>query len=138
MPTRKGTVNTRAGLPGIVEDPVFVDAGYVMPRVIEGAVWDSGQGVTAVVDIEIVDKRAIARRVEIDSTEGVSSTTLRKIPVRDVVATACLNELWKVGPDDGGAFAISKPGRADADEVRRIVQALVGYNPDTDREGVRR
>jgi hypothetical protein len=138
MPKQKGTVNTHEGLPGVIEDPVFVDAGYVMPRTIEGAVWDAGQGLTAVIDIEIVDKRALARRVEITSAEGVSSTTLRKVPVRDIVATACLNELWKVAPGDDGALAPWKPERSDAEEVRRIVQALVGYNPDTEKPGVRR
>jgi hypothetical protein len=137
MPKQMGTVNTREGLPGLI-DAVFVDAGYVMPRTIEGAVWDGEEGLTAVVDIEIVDKRALARRVAITSADGVSSTTLRKIPVRDIVATACLNELWKVRPGDDGQLAPWKPERGDADEVRRIIQGLVGYSPDTEKPGVRR
>jgi hypothetical protein len=107
-----------------------------LPRKFE-AKYEEG-GLRVWIEIQIVDNHALARKVVITADAGVSSTTLRKIPVRDIMATGCLNELWKVSPGDDGALAVWKPERADADEVRRIVQSLVGYKPDPEKSGVSR
>jgi hypothetical protein len=128
MAKRKGTVRTRAGLPRMIEDPVFVAAGYGLPRKFETEY--QGDGLRVWIEIQVLDNHAIARKVVITADAGISSTSLRKIPVRDIMASGCLDALWKVAPDEEGALAIWKPEKSDGDEVRRIVQSLVRYNPD--------
>jgi hypothetical protein len=88
------------------------------------------------VEIDVVEGRARARRVEVetDNPRGVGWTALAKIPVRNIVATAVLDSLWKTVPDEEGVPNIVPMGSGDADAAREVVQAAVGYHPKPIRE----
>ena len=112
----------------------FLDDGYAVERVFTvHALRPDGE---VVIDVEIEDKRARARRVSVstDSIRGVSSTTLRSVPIRDIVATGItwvLHRIDSVADDslkDGFNEPVylsvqPDPQPADVEAVRR----LVGY-----------
>jgi DNA polymerase elongation subunit (family B) len=85
------------------------------------------------VEVEVVDpKHAIAKRVAIEKEDGVSSTALREIDLRNIVATACLEVLRRVEFDKDGLWH-ETPEKAEPDEVRQIVLDLVGYVREPDK-----
>jgi hypothetical protein len=85
------------------------------------------------VRIEGDPARAHTRELIVRSSQvgGVSSTTLRKIPVRDIVGTGCLLHLHRARTDPDGRISLMRIGGEQdldvVDEIRRIVQELVGY-----------
>jgi hypothetical protein len=124
----RGSVRTSYELPEWF-DPILVAPGYVMARHFT-ARWTAPTGARVEVAVEVVDpKHAVAKRVAIEKEGGVSSTSLREIDLRNIIATACLDALWAVEFDKDGRWHAA-PDRAQPDEVRRIVLHLVGYVRD--------
>jgi hypothetical protein len=119
---RPEPVAARASVPTPV---VFVAEGYAVPRAFV-AHDELADGTAVDIDVEIEEKRAIARRVVLANDGGVSSTALRKVTIRDTIATGCLARLQqaKVQPDSTVEWVAANP--ADA-EVRKVVQRLVRY-----------
>jgi hypothetical protein len=115
-----------------------VAPGYMLPRELH-ADADLSDGVRAEVEIAVVDGRAIARKVAVEVAGGVNAAALRRVPVRDILATAALTALMHVEPQPDGSFRAIEVGRAveagqaQVDEVRQIVQRLVGYEPNLER-----
>jgi hypothetical protein len=91
-----------------------------------------GVRIWLVVQIEDGPPRARTRTVNVSSDQkgGVSSTTLRQVPIREIVAEGCLHALHRRQAQPDGTIALvrfNQQGTADMDEVARIVQELVGY-----------
>jgi hypothetical protein len=104
--------------------------GWAIPR--EGrADAELPGGLLVHIEIEVEEGHARARSVTVstENPHGVGWRALSQIPARDIVATAILDGLMKAGPGDEGAVQLLPPGRADADQLREVVQAAVGYRP---------
>jgi hypothetical protein len=116
-------VTTRFG-PGTA--PVPAGEGFaVQPRFTVAGKID-GFTVEIEVVIEGGPPKARARRVavESDTPRGVSSTNLRRVPIRDMVGDGLLSVLMRVELLEKGAKLTPAP-RDEA--TRRAVEALVGY-----------
>jgi hypothetical protein len=123
----------------------FPRDGWLLPRSLK-ADWEAPDGrIQAHVDIDVAEGKARARHVEVESEHphGIGWRTLGQIPVRDIVASAVGYTLRKAAPwvdgalqlpalTDAGPLLPIAPGREDADVVREIVQAAVGYRPDAE------
>ena len=120
----------------LAEDPVFLAGGFAIPRGFTAHGEHPTDGTRADVEIEIGDgPRAVARTVSVstDRPGGVLWNTMSRVPVRDLVGTACLMVLHRGRPTpDGntGWLPIGPDDAADADELLQIVQGLVGYRPE--------
>ena len=88
------------------------------------------------VEIEIGDgPRAVARRVSVSTGRpgGVLWNIMSRVPVRDLVGTACLMVLHRGRPTPDGKTGWMPIGPDDvdaADELQQIVRDLVGYRPE--------
>jgi hypothetical protein len=117
------------------EDPVFLAGGFALPRGFTAHGEHPSDGTRADVEIEIGDgPRAVARRVSVSTGRpgGVLWNTMSKVPVRDLVATACLMVLHRGRPTPDGKTGWMPIGPDDADvadELLQIVRDLVGYVP---------
>jgi hypothetical protein len=119
--------------------------GYGLPSQFTAVAKDDPEllGVVVTVEVEVEGGHARARSVcvETDGPGGIGWTTLANVRTRDIVATAVLTALWRMGPgDEEGTIRYLPLSETDfdPDEVREIVQSSVGYNPNMDRfEGVR-
>ncbi len=103
-----------------------VAPGYMLPRELHAAA-ELSDGSQVEVDIAVSDGRAVARKVSVETAGGVTAAALRLVPIRDVVATACLDGLQRVKVKPGGVVELVGIGREHVDAVRQIVQKLVGY-----------
>ena len=126
MTKRKGAVRT-PGFP-LEAELTFVADGYMLPRRFP-ADYTSDDGVSVHIDVEVEDRQAVARRLTVESANGISSTMLRRVPVRDIVATGCLNELQRVDVHPDGVIELVGFGPDQVDEVREVIQGVVGYSP---------
>jgi hypothetical protein len=103
--------------------------GYAIARSF--TVSASRSQVEADVLVEVVGGKAITREVTIRTPDarGVTSNTLRSIPIRDFVAQGVRNQLLRVGPrTESGAVVMVlawMEGFTEADAA--AVKALVGY-----------
>jgi hypothetical protein len=109
---------------------VFPRDGYVLPRKLK-AHATAPDGTVADVEVEVANGRARARSVTVATEKpgGVGWTALAKVPIRNIVATACLDALFRVEVGDGEAMQLLPLRKADADDARQVVQGLVGYKP---------
>lgn len=133
---RPRKVPAEASRPAVIEakwnllepDFVFLDDGYAIPRKFTVSAEFKDQPLTVAIDVEIEDKRARSRAVTVSTSRknGVSSTTLRAVPIRDLVATGCTQTLHKVESKTGTDFALAMPGPYGPEEIE-AVQRLVGY-----------
>ena len=132
MPAKKqyrGTVHTTWA----VFDAALVADTYVLPRHLS-AHAELVDGTVVDVQIEVAGSRARARSVSVstDRPNGIGWTTLSAVPTRDIVATACLDALRRADPGKRSrtTLTLRRPDKQDAEDVRRIVQGLVGYRPN--------
>jgi hypothetical protein len=104
--------------------------GWVLPRKLKADAELPG-GVQVSIEVEVEEGRARARSVTVSTTNphGVGWKALSEIPARDIVATAVLDSLQKVVPVSEEEVKYVIPERADAEQVREVVQAAVGYRP---------
>jgi hypothetical protein len=122
-----------AGIEEWGQGGVLLPPGYALPRSLHAAA-DLGDGLRVEIDVEVTDvDRAIARRVTVEADRGVTAAALRRVPIRDVLAAACLDVLQRFERRPDGSFVGVRPGPENADEARRIIQRLVGYDPDAHR-----
>jgi hypothetical protein len=126
----RGTVSWRSDWLGGFTTP---RDGWAVPRKIQADANLPG-GVRVNIEIEVEEGHARARRVsfETDNPRGVGWTALAKAPVRDIVATAVLGNLKKATLRPNGSMRIELPTAQDSEAVREIVQAAVGYRPNTE------
>ncbi|SRR6266542_4093063 len=132
----RGSVHTEWAPLWLLEDPVFLAGGFAIPS--EFTAQTEGPDGTAVdVDIQIDQRpRAVARKVSVTAggPGGVLWTTMSRVPIRDIVGTACLTALHRGQPTKDGKTTWHQVGPADtaaSERVRQVVQELVGYRPQT-------
>jgi hypothetical protein len=73
------------------KDPIFLAGGFAIPAEFT-AHAEEPDGTVVDVDVEIDERpRAVARKVSVTAsgTGGVLWTTMSRVPIRDIVATAC-------------------------------------------------
>jgi hypothetical protein len=114
-------------------DAAAVADGWLLPGRLTAR--SEGDGKSVRIEIEVSGGKARAKEVTVssDRPHGVGWSVLATLPVRNIVATACLDALRRAEPGDEGTLHLSAPRKQDADEVRRIVQGLVGYRPKATR-----
>jgi hypothetical protein len=85
-------------------------------------------GTVVAVDIVVEQGRARSRRVsvETDRPNGVSSTTLRSVPIREVVAEGLKRAIRRVQVSPDGSAVLREIDETDAD-VANVIARLVGY-----------
>lgn len=105
--------------------------GFVLPEefTVVGVVNDS---IRVEIDILVKDGRAHAKqiRVETDSPRGITSTTLRQIPVLDIVAGGARHALSKMHWDaDSGTVSLVriKPGTKLESQAVAALRSAVQY-----------
>jgi hypothetical protein len=133
---RSGVLETTFEFDQFLKGLVALPGQYALPdRLTATAAFDDG--VTAEVDIEVSVERAIARRVTVYSPKvhGVGWKALGELPVRDIVATAALDALHRMEPAGRGRQFTWRKVNKDDDgarwqEIRDLIQHLVGYNPN--------
>lgn len=79
------------------------------------------------IDVEIEDRRVISRRVVVEDPKGVSSIALRRVQVRDWVATDLLTLLRRPRVQPDGTMRLELISSDELDEALAIVRDLVGY-----------
>jgi hypothetical protein len=138
MPGTRGKVRTEQVRTerGPGTELIPLEGGFLVPQHIR-AEAELPDGTTVHVEIEVsaMGNRARPRTVCVttDRRAGVGWATLSRIPVRDIVATACLDTLRRMQPMGNGETIIVAPlGSEDPERVRTVVQRLVGYKPKTD------
>jgi hypothetical protein len=108
-----------------------VAEGYAIPRniITVSASWPDR---AVEVDVEVIGGRARTRRLTVstDQPEGVGSTMLREVPIRDVVASGLRALLARV--EFKGTSAKIAPIRDDQFDEADLaaLKKLVGYDPD--------
>lgn len=133
---KRGTVRTTYEFLDLLKGAVFPAPGYALPSEIT-ATAELEDGSVVVLELEVTPERALVRTLSVttDREWGVSARVLASIPTRDIAATAVLDALHVLRPQRGKSYTLDKlGGRADAErseEVRQIVQKLVGYKPNT-------
>lgn len=111
-------------------DPVFVSEDWALPREFPvRAELETGERVE--ISIEVTRERARARRVSIetDSPKGVGSAMLRRVPVRNVMASGCRLRLLRVNRQSDGTVALM-PGDVHPEDipvVKPLIEGLIGY-----------
>jgi hypothetical protein len=128
------------------DSPFSTPTGFALPRgfTVHGEHPTDGTSADVEVEIETTGPRprAVARRVSVttDRSGGVLWNTLSRVPVRDLVATACLMVLHRGRPTEDGKTGWMPIGPQDvdaADELLQIVRDLVGYVPADEKEKFR-
>ena len=126
----RGTVRTTWDPLGDLSSP---RDGWTLPRELELDAELPGD-VQVHIDVEVRQGKARARSVNVSTTRphGVGWTALSQVPVRDLVATAVLDALLKSVPTSESSRELVPPEPKDAETVREVVQAAVGYRPDVE------
>lgn len=126
----RGRVRTTVPDPEDFVSREFVGS-FSLPRRLR-AQAELPSGVEAVVEIRVENGRARAEAVTVRHPRGVGWTALATVPVRDIVATACLSSLMRTVVLPDGTARLEPVRREDWREVRDVVRALVGYAPRTE------
>jgi hypothetical protein len=124
----KGTYNLPQGR------PVPVGDGFALPAIfrVDATIHDPDLGAIEVgIDVEVSDRRTRARQLSVRTERpgGVSSTVLRAVPIRDLIANEARRLLMEVEFTDKGTAKIV-PVRETPDTVKAIVETVrevVGY-----------
>jgi hypothetical protein len=128
----------RTEVPDFGSYTVFPRDGYILPSQLIART--ERDGVTVEIDVEIVGRRARARRVTVTAEEeaGIGWTALAGVDTRNIVATAVLSALMRASlPEEGTIHLAPLSPDVDADEVLQIVRDAVGYRPSLEKyEGV--
>jgi hypothetical protein len=100
-----------------------MEGGYALPDTLT-AIGESND-VRVEIAVELADGRAHAQSVTVSRPGGVSSTTLRLVPVRDIMAWALLISLMRIERDGSNVTLtpINDPGDAEV----ALIKQLVGY-----------
>ena len=116
----------KAIVDGVPTELVFVADRYMAPSSFQVR-RDLGKGLTVTIDVEVGGGRVVSRRVVVEDPTGVSSISLRRVQVREWVATDLLGLLRhpRVQPD--GTMRLEPISSGEIDEARGIVRDLVGY-----------
>ena len=111
---------------------VFPEEGWAVPgRFMINATLDLDSDAPATIEIEVVSaegERSRAERLSVYLEDGsVDSSTLRSIPVRDLLASGVQKVLMTVTPGKSGGIVIAPPSEADAKAVVEVTKRAVGW-----------
>jgi hypothetical protein len=100
----------------------------------EATIHDADLGPIKVeIEVEIEGGRAYARSVKVATERDVSSTTLRKVPIRELIAFGLRPTLYRVDLTEKGATLVPLVGPGGAgldDSAIGAIKQLVGYLDD--------
>jgi hypothetical protein len=129
--TRPVKVNARWTWPGT---RVPVDGGFVVEEAFTvGATIDDPDvgSIEVEIEVEIAAGRANARSVKVATGRDVSSTVLRKVPIRELIAFGLRPALYRVDLAEGGLHPLVGPGGVGVDDAAiAAIKRLVGYLDD--------
>lgn len=106
---------------------VFLDGGYAIPSGFTVTAERGGLQVELRVAIASGRARTTHVAVSTDAGGGVTSTTLRQVPIRDLVATGVRRLLCQVVPEASEATATIVPVRTWGEAEVSATKQLVGY-----------
>lgn len=113
---------------------VPVDGGFAVDQEfgVAGTILDPDVGPIEVeIDVEVVSGRALARSVKVSSADEVSSTVLRKVAIRELIAWGLRPVLKRVNLTDGGLEPIVGEGGTGVDDAAlAAIKRLVTYMDD--------
>jgi hypothetical protein len=122
----------------LFRDPVFVTEGWALPREIPvHAELETGERVDIQVEVTREGARASRVCVETDSSKGVGSVMLRRVPVRNAMATGCYLHLLRVNRQPDGTVGLM-PNDVKEEEVplvTQMIERLIGYERLRREEG---
>ena len=116
----------KALVDGIPTELVFVADHYMAPSSFQVR-RDLGKGLAVTIDVEAGAGRVVARRVVVEDPTGVSSISLRRVQVREWVATDLLELLRRPRVQPDGTMRLELISSDELDEALAIVRDLVGY-----------
>jgi hypothetical protein len=101
--------------------------GFTLPSSFT-ANAELGDGTVVTVAIVVEQGRARSRRVSVETERpgGVTSTTLRSVPIREVVAAGLTRAIRRVAISPDGSAVLREIDATDADVVN-VIARLVGY-----------
>lgn len=103
--------------------------GFTLPSSFTAkAELDDGTVVAVDIVVEQGRRQARSRRVSVETERpgGVSSTTLRSVPIREVVAAGLTRAIRRVEISPDGAAVLREIDETDAN-VANVIARLVGY-----------
>lgn len=128
---RKFTIETSFSMTGSY---VFPEKGWALPgRFTINATLDLDTDTPATIEIVVVTTegerpRPRAERLSVYLEDGsVDSSTLRAVPVRDLLASGTQKVLMKVTPGESGGFVFAPPTGADTKEIIAVTKRAVGW-----------
>jgi hypothetical protein len=110
-----------------VDDWAWLEGGRAIPSAFtfhaEAPDW------TADVQVEVIDGKARTQRVAMETTapEGVTSTTMRQIPIRDLVARVALHFLRRPVVSKDGTTKLRPFTLQEAKEAYTVLERVVSY-----------
>jgi hypothetical protein len=119
-------------------DPVFVSEEWALPGEIPvHAELETGERVDIQVEVTREGARASRVCVETDSPKGVGSVMLRRVPVRNAMATGCYLHLLRVNRQPDGTVGLMPDDVKEEDVpiVTRMIERLIGYERLRREEG---
>lgn len=130
---------------GDPKDRQWMEGGYAIPRSftvraeayfapaepppVGRWVYDEDPTWTAEVQVEISEGKARTRSLTIttDTPGGVTSTTLRQVPIRVIVVEGVLRALRRTEEDEDGTMRLAPLTLPEAKEAYALVERIVGY-----------
>jgi hypothetical protein len=132
LDTRPVRVSVRHSLP---TERIPVNGGFVAVAksfTVEATIDDPDVGpINVEIEVELAAGRANARSVKVATERDVSSTVLRKVPIRDLIAFGLRPALYRVDLTEGGLHPLVGPGGVGLDSAAiAAIKRLVGYLDD--------
>jgi hypothetical protein len=110
------------------EDWAWLEGGRAIPARFTFHA-ESPQNWTADFEVEVTGGRARTRSVKVTAAgpEGVTSTTMRQVPIRDLVAGVALNYLRRPVVQKDGTTKLRPFTLPETKEVHAVLERVVGY-----------
>ena len=105
----------------------WFDGGFAIPS--RFSVRAVSAGWTAGIAVEVTDGKARTRSVIVatDAPEGVTSNTVRRVPIREIVARGALNLLRRNRIAKDGTTKLAPFTLSEAEEAYAVLERVVGY-----------
>lgn len=131
MDTRPVSLSVRSSLGG---SKIRLGGGHLVEKsfTVAATIDDPDVGEIEVeIEVEIVRKRALAHSVKVTAEPDVSSTVLRKVPIRELIAFGLRPVLWRE-TEGGGMDLLVAAGVGIDDDAIAAIRRLVGYVDEED------
>ena len=107
----------------------WISEGLALPKAFTAeSEGGDGPGFRIAIDVELIDKRLVAKRVcvETDSERGVTAANLRDVPIRRIVSATAVTKVLRVELSDPQNVKYS-PTNPDDGDVVAAVEAATKY-----------